>query len=369
MKSNDLPVLRWGIIATGQISSWFVRDLSLSRQDAKAIHIIQAIGTSTEQKGLKFVETYIPHVSPPPKVYASYEEVYADPHVDIIYIGTPNALHKQNCLDAIKHGKHVLCEKAFAVTSQEAREIFDSAREKGVFVMEAMWTRFFPLVQILQRLVHEEKVIGDVHRVFCDLGLDMNLATLKPESRLRSRALGAGTLLDICIYSLTWGLLMLDPRLGDDAEKPRVLAAQTLSEDDEIDIATSVLLHYPSTGKQGILTSTCMAKTPHTFCRIEGTKGYVTVDGVSASAPSAFTHYLKTSEEQSSAGSPMLIKRYEVEHEGFGLFWEADAVAVDIAACRTENGIMPWGETVRVMEIMDEARRQGGARFPQDNNK
>lgn len=367
MQSNNLPHLRWGIIGTGQISSWFARDLSLVRPDAKATHMIQAIGTSSERKGLEFVKTYIPHVSPAPKVYASYEEVYADASVDIIYIGVPNALHKQNCLNAIKHGKHVLCEKAFTITSREAKEVFAAAKQKGVFVMEAVWTRFFPLVHILQKLVHEEKVIGDVHRVFCDLGLDMDIASQKAESRLRCRALGAGTLLDICIYSLTWGLLMLDPGRGEEAEKPRLLAVQTMSEDDEIDVATSLLLFYPSTGKQGILTSTSMAKTPQTFCRIEGTNGYITVEGISASAPSAFTHYLKDSEGTSVSQSAALVKRYEVEHVGFGMFWEADAVAVDIAACKTENAIMPWTETMRVMEMMDDARRQGGARFPQDD--
>jgi predicted dehydrogenase len=356
--------VRWGIIATGQISSWFVRDLSLHRPDAKATHVIQAVGSSSSQKASEFVQKYISQVSPPPKTYASYEEVYADPDVDIIYIGTPNALHKQNCLDAIKNGKHVLCEKSFAVNAREAKEVLAAAKAKGVFIMEAMWTRFFPLVQTLQRLLHQEKSIGEVHRVFCDLGLDMDLASLGPESRLRNRALGAGTLLDICIYSLTWGLLTLGQ---ERVEEPRVVAVQSLSEDDGIDVTTSVLLHYPSMGKQGILTSTAMAKTPDVFCRIEGTTGYITVEGISASAPTAFTLYQKGTKETSSPELASLGKIYIVEHEGFGMFWEADAVALDIAEGRTENTIMPWAETLRVMEMMDEVRRQGGARFPQDD--
>lgn len=364
MPSSNLPALRWGIIATGQISSWFVRDLSLSRPDAKATHIIQAIGSSSPQKSLEFVQKYIPQVRPQPKTYASYEEVYADPDVDIIYVGTPNALHKQNCLDAIKNGKHVLCEKAFAVTAREAKDVLAAAKEKSVFIMEAMWTRFFPLVHTLQQLVHQEQSIGEVQRVFCDLGLDMDMVSLGSESRLRKRALGAGTLLDICIYSLTWGLLTLDPTR---AEKPRMVAVQSLSKDDGIDVATSVLLHYPSTGRQGILTSTAMAKTPDVFCRIEGTKGYITVEGISASAPSAFTLYPKTGEKLSTLASMPSGKRYHVEYEGFGMFWEADAVALDVGAGRTENAIMPWAETLRVMEMMDEVRRQGGARFPQDD--
>jgi predicted dehydrogenase len=365
MPSDNLPVVRWGLIGTGQISSWFVRDLSLSRQDAKATHVIQAIGSSSRQKGLHFVQNFIPQVSPPPKVYSNYEEAYGDPQVDIVYIGTPNSLHKQNCLDAISHGKNVLCEKAFALTAREAREVFTAAKEKGVFAMEAMWTRFFPLVHTLQRLIHDEKAIGDVHRVFCDLGLDMDFPSLPADSRLRDCSLGAGTLLDICIYSLTWGLLTLDSNIGGKAEKSRIVAVQSLSAEDEIDVATSVLLFYHETGKQGILTSTARSKTPYVFCRIEGTNGYITVEGVSASGPSAFTLYPKLKETPGSKSAPE-GKRYNFEHEGYGMFWEADAVAVDIAAGRTQNAIMPWAETLRVMDMLDEVRRQGEARFPQD---
>jgi predicted dehydrogenase len=363
--AENTPKLRWGIIATGQISSWFVHDLTISRVDAKARHIVQAIGSSSLQKGERFVREHIsPDVSPLPTVYGSYEEVYVDPQVDIIYVGTPHAFHKKNCLDAINSGKHVMCEKAFAITAEEAREVFDAARRKGVFVMEAMWTRFFPLVQHLQNLIHKEAVVGKIHRVFCDLGLDKYIASLGQESRLKNPALGAGTLLDICIYSLTWGIITLEDNFHEDTKRedtqPKVVAVQSLS--DSIDIATSVLLLY-SSGAQGIFTSTTMAKTPDIFCRIEGTAGYITVEGESASHPSAFTVYRKVE------GTPVGEwpgEAYTVHNPGCGLFWEADAVAMDITAGRTQNAIMPWAETLRVMEILDEIRRQGGARLPQD---
>ncbi|KAF2661796.1 NAD(P)-binding protein [Lophiostoma macrostomum CBS 122681] len=352
------PTLRWGIIATGQISSWFVRDLSLSRSDAKAKHVIAAIGSSSQEKGEAFVKEWIPKVDPAPKVYAGYDNIYNHPDVDIVYIGTPHGFHKQNCLAAISAGKHVLCEKAFTLNARDAKEVFAAAKEKGVFVMEALWTRFFPLVQELQHLIHEEKVIGNVHRVFADLGLDQDLASLGPESRLKNPALGAGTLLDVCIYSLTWGLLSLDRNIGEAAEQPVIKAVQTLS--DTIDVASTVVLFYPSTGRQAICTSTAMFRTPDVFCRIEGSEGHITVEGVSASCPSAFTVYSKG--QSLSEG-----KRFTTPNPGFGLFWEADAVAEDIAAGKKENTIMPWAETVRVLEILDEARRQGGARFPVDD--
>ena len=364
--SLSLATLRWGIIATGLISSWFVEDLVLERKDARAKHIVQAVGSSSFDKGKAFVEKHAPNASP--TVYGSYDEVYADPNVDIIYIGTPHAFHKKNCLDAIAAGKHVLCEKAFTINAKETQEVLAAAKEKGVFVMEAMWTRFHPLVLALRKMLHEDKVIGDIRRTFCDFGLEMNIAALGPESRLKNPELGAGSLLDIGIYSLTWGLITLDSEVGEAANRVNIVATQTLS--DEIDIASSILLHYPRSGRQGILTSTTEIKSDSLFCRIEGTEGYITVQGMAASAPGSFTVYSKnagsaTGDVQGEVKVPK-GKTYTFEKDGKGFFWEADAVAVDIAACRKESAIMPHAETLRVMRILDEARRQGGARFPQD---
>jgi predicted dehydrogenase len=371
MSSSSIPTLRWGIIGAGMISSWFAADLVLSRKDAKAEHIVQAIGSSSLEKGKAFITKHIPNSSP--TVYDSYEEVYSDSKVDIVYIGTPHVFHKKNCLDAIAAGKNVLCEKPFAITAKETKEVLAAAKAKGVFIMEAMWTRFNPVALTLQKKLYEERVIGDVRRTFCDFGLEMNIAALSSDSRLKNPELGAGSLLDIGIYSLTWGLLTLSSSLGEQAETPQIAAVQSLSE--EIDMASSILLHYSSTGRQGILTSTTEIKTEPVFCRIEGTNGYITVEGGVASAPSSFTVYPKNtgsatgdvSKVSGGGGGPRGADVYKFENDGFGFFWEADAVAMDIAAARKENAIMPHAETLRVMEMLDEIRRQGGARFPQDD--
>ncbi|KAF9893076.1 hypothetical protein FE257_012487 [Aspergillus nanangensis] len=350
MALDTLPTLRWGIVGTGMISSWFVSDLSLERQGKKAEHIIQAIGSSSTEKGRGFVEKHLKGKAP--TVYGSYQDLYEDANVDILYIGTPHAFHKQNCLDAIRAGKHVLCEKAFALNSREAQQIFDEAKRQGVFVMEAMWTRFFPLVQQLRRVIHHDKVIGDIDRVFCDFAMPMNIKSLPPSSRLRNAALGAGSLLDIGIYSVTWAILALEAEPGQ--ETPTILGTQRLH--DGVDVATSVILSYPD-GKQGLATCSTFTKTPSSFCRIEGSQGTVTVDGFAASAPAFFTVHAKDQEPQ----------RYDFERPGKGFYWEADAVALDIAAGRMENELMPWSETLRIMRLMDDIRRQGGAKFPQDD--
>ncbi|PVI01813.1 NAD(P)-binding protein [Periconia macrospinosa] len=359
MTSNGKPTVRWGIVATGLISSWFVADLILERKDAAANHIIQVIGSSSLQKGKGFIAQHLPNASPAPTVYGSYEQVYSDPNVDVVYIGTPHAFHKKNCLDAISHGKNILCEKTFTLNATEAKEVLDAAQAKGVFVMEAMWTRFFPLVKSIQKLVHEDKAIGRVHRVICDFAMDQHLESKGPNSRLKNLSLGASSLLDIGIYSLTWGIIGLEPPLGGSikelTEKPTILAMSTLS--DGVDIATSMILRYQD-GRQGILSShsgTGM-KTPPSFCRIEGSEGTIVVDGGAASVPNSFV--LKNNGQEE--------KKFEFERPGRGFYWEADAVALEIAAGRKESGTMPWAETLRVMQLLDETRRQGGVIFPQD---
>ncbi|KAE9373066.1 NAD(P)-binding protein [Stipitochalara longipes BDJ] len=349
-----LPTLRWGIIGTGWISTEVIKDLLIPREDAKATHIIQAIGCSSFKKGQSFARSVLPNLTP--TIYGSYSECYNDPNVDLIYIGTPHAFHKQSCLEAIAAGKHILCEKSFTLNARDATEVFAAAKEHGVFVMEAMWTRFFPLTQALHRVLHEDKLVGDIVRVFADFGLDMDIKNLGPESRLRNKALGAGSLLDIGIYSLTWGLLCLDEGVGEKAEMPKVTSFQTLT--DGVDTTSSILLFYPKTGRQGILTSTLSVKTDKVFVRVEGTKGTIFVEGQAASCPSRFRFVPKGKDQKEVV--------FGFDNPGAGFFYEADAVALDIRAERKENAIMPWSETIRVLDIMDGIRHENGALFPQD---
>ncbi|KAF6825936.1 dimeric dihydrodiol [Colletotrichum musicola] len=364
---SELPVIRWGIIATGMISSWFVEDLLISRPDAKVRHVVQAIGSSSIDRGTDFAKKYCP--SSQPAIYGSYAEVYADPAVDIVYIGTPHAFHKQNCLDAIEAGKPVLCEKAFTLNARDARQVFAKAEEKGVYVAEAMWLRHRPLVRNLRRLLHEEKAIGDVFRVYSEFGLEMDIPNLPDDSRYKQPHLGAGSLLDLGIYALTWAMLGLDPGTPNESERPKILAAQTHC--GEVEVTTSVILQYPSTGRQGVVTSTTMATgNPDVLARIQGTDGSVEVHGTVPSDPEAFTVYPKFWRDQ-NAGIVKRDegKRYDYKPVGRGYYWEADNAALDVLAGKLQSDVMPWAETIRVMEIMDEIRRQGGTVYPHDTEE
>ena len=132
-------ILTPNLTATGWMSQKFVKDLLVARPDALATHQVVAIGSSSISKAEKFVSDVITpssSSSSTPKLYDSYEGVYANPDVDVVYVGTPHTLHKQNCLDAIEKGKNVLCEKPFTINAREAEEVISKARSKGVYIME-----------------------------------------------------------------------------------------------------------------------------------------------------------------------------------------------------------------------------------------
>ena len=160
---------------------------------------MQAIGSSSVEKGKAFAAKHLKHATTQPTIYASYDEVYADPNVDCVYIGSPHGFHKRDLLAAIAAGKNILCEKAFTINAREAREVFDAARKKGVYVHEAMWLRHRPMIADLRKLLYEDKAIGDVFRTTSDFQMHVDIPNLPSTSRLKDLSLGAGSLLDIGI--------------------------------------------------------------------------------------------------------------------------------------------------------------------------
>lgn len=377
----------------------FTNDLLAPRPGAPAKHTIVALGSSSVQKGAAFVDKVWEGTpgQPRPQVYSNYQGVYDNPEVDIVYIGTPHSLHKRNCLDAIKAGKNVLCEKPFTINEKEAQEVIAAAREKGVFVMEGMiissdarglnivshddtdmrlavWTRFFPLFKALHEEIIEKKSIGEVQRFFMDFGNNMALDTLPSDSRLKDPALGAGALLDIGVYTLTYAsIIMGEWKVGKQhPQLKKVTSSMTIV--DGIDETNVVVLDYPLSrgtgfegGKTAICTSTFRYRSADDFARIEGSHGTIVIFGPAASVPSGF-RIVEGPQPRFGEADSRSVRIFNVEKpEGtMGFFWEADAVADDIASCRAENAILPLDETLRIMRLMDSIRREGGLVYPQD---
>lgn len=340
MTDNELPTLRWSIIGCGLISSWFFG--VLSRSDAAAQHTIAAIGSSSVQKGKDFAAKHCPAQTT--GMYDSYKGVYDDPNVEIVYIGTPHPMHHASVMDAIAAGKHVLCEKPMAMNAQQGHEMVEAARKKGVFLMEAILTRFFPATKELQRLIHADKVIGDVSAVWVDFGLFQPIKGRDPASRTASKRLGAGALLDIGIYSLTWTSVVLDavPNV-----RPNVSANMIFSEhedpNDRVDEQVTVILQYPEQRTQAICTASLLYKSPEIFARIERSKGSISVGGPAAAKPGFFVVKVRDDEE----------RKLDFPVEGKGFHYEADAVALDIRAGRLENETCPLSTTQTILSRMN----------------
>ncbi|CAH0054576.1 unnamed protein product [Clonostachys solani] len=370
---SDLPTLKWGIVGCGTISSRFVSDLCLGRPDATTKHVIEAVGSSSMDKASAFVAEHCP--AQKPALYDSYEALYNHVSVDIVYIGTPHVLHCENALGAIAAGKHVLCEKPFALNALETRRMIDAARAKGVFLMEgsqvsplststilkcliAVWTRFFPVAKKFQSLLHDEKAIGDIASVFVDFGLYMPISIADPTRRTASRALGAGALLDLGIYTLTWASLALDTALS--SRHPNVVASMAFASetnpDKKVDEFTSVVLQYPDLKAHAICTSSLLYKSAEEFAHVYGSKGSISVGGHMASRPQYLVVRLNGEEE----------RRLDFNVPGFGFYYEADAVGADIRAGRLENRTCSLDSTLAIMSRMDNARVQCGLTYPQE---
>jgi predicted dehydrogenase len=190
--------------------------------------------------------------------------------------------------------------------------------------------------------------------MFCDFSLEKNMETLPPTHRYKDPALGGGALLDIGIYTLMWSNIILDGKVGAEALTPEVSSTMIVVEG--VDYDDVVVVKYPKTKRIGILTASLRQEGLEEFCRIEGSKGVITLSGPGASLPRKVRIEVKGEE----------VREVDYDHVGMGFHFEADAVADDILSGRKESGVVPLEETVRMMRMMDGIRKEGGVVYPQD---
>jgi predicted dehydrogenase len=312
---TDKP-LRWGIMGTGGIAGAFAEDLKLTGSG-----VVAAVGSRTAESAGAFAEQ-----RGIPTRHGSYEALANDPDVDIVYVATPHPLHHGNARLALEAGKPVLVEKPFTMNAEEARDLVALARERDLFLMEAMWTRFLPHIRHVRELLPS---LGDVVTVTADHG---QWFAEDPAFRLFAPELGGGALLDLGIYPVSFASMILGA--------PDRVAAMVTPAFTGVDAQTSMLFGYAS-GAQAVLSCTLSAVTP-TTASIIGTAARIEVDGPFY-APASFTLIPRAGERS----------RYEYVDEGRGLRHQADEVARLLAAGETESPLMPLDETVSIMTTMD----------------
>ena len=162
-KFMEEKIIHWGILATGVIAKKFALTLSEMEKMGETVKLT-AVASRTEEAAKKFAEEY-----GAVRYYGSYEEMVKDSEIDVVYIATPNNMHYENVLLCLNGGKHVLCEKPFTLNKKDAEILFQTAREKNLFIMEAFWIRHLPVLKELQKIIRQKK-IGSIKHVRLEYG-------------------------------------------------------------------------------------------------------------------------------------------------------------------------------------------------------
>ncbi|KAK6866352.1 D-xylose 1-dehydrogenase (NADP(+)) [Apiospora arundinis] len=369
--------LNWGIMATGHIAKRFAKDLltdPLVRNTSDVCHRIVAVASSTSKEK---AEGFCVEVDAPPgevTAYSSYRELVADPAIDIVYIATPVSHHFPNAMLALEAGKHVLCEKTLTITSLQTEKLISTARAKGLFLMEAVWIRFFPLSKQVRDMV-SSGAIGTVHRVIADAsvnkGLENGELSLEDSHRMINPKLGGGAMLDLGIYSLTWIMQILyHLQTGEEKEKPHVVAAVDKYRTG-VDDMTSFLVHFPQRKTMGIgMAGLRVAAggdaefTGGPAIRIQGSVGEIQVLGP-AFKPHAYRIIRADGSAMVETVDCPFPKDPKRDGWGHGMYWEADECARCIRDGKTESDVLPLEESLVLSEVMNSVLRQGGVEYPE----
>ena len=323
--------IRWGILGTGNIAHQFARGLA-DTPDATLV----AVGSRSIDTANTFADEFDIE-----RRHPTYEELADDDGVDAVYVSTPHPFHRDNSILLLEHGKAVICEKPFTINAGDAKAVIDVARQRDVFLMEAMWTRYLPAAVRARELI-AEGAIGDVRLVQADFGFR---AGINPEGRLFNLALGGGALLDVGIYVISMASMILGPR-------PSRVASTTQIGETGVDEQSAFLLQYPS-GELAVLS--CAVRTGTAVeARIFGTEGSILLHGPFFKC-GALT--VKRGGEEEHIDLPL---------EGNGYNYEAAEVGRCLRAGLKESDVMPLDETLALMELMDSIRAQWGLSYPME---
>ncbi|MDQ1736153.1 MAG: hypothetical protein QOH56_2404 [Pseudonocardiales bacterium] len=330
---GDVPALRWGVIGTGGIAGQFVADLELLPTAS-----VTAVGSRAQDTADRFGDRF--GIG---RRYPDWQQLVTDDGVDAVYVATPHPMHHEAALLAIEAGKAVLVEKAFTVNAVQAQELVDRARARGVFLMEAMWTRHLPHIAAIRSMLADGR-LGELCTLTADHG---QWFADDPNHRLFNPMLGGGALLDLGVYPISFASMVMGT--------PERVMSMSDPAFTGVDGQVSILLGY-SGGRQAVLNTSLRGRSP-IRADIVGTEARIEIDSVWY-APSHFTVIDRDGGRE----------RFEFPHTGHGLRHQAAEVARCVSDGRLESELMPLDETVSIMQLMDEIRSQGGYRLPGDSD-
>lgn len=324
-------MVKMGIIGAGRIAGFMANTMkgmtSVSRY---------AIAARDYERAQHFAEEYGFE-----KAYGSYEELVADEEVELVYIATPHSHHYDHVKLCLEHGKHVLCEKAFTVNERQAAELFAMAKEKGLLLTEAIWTRYMPMRKTLEEVL-ASGVIGRPHMLTANLSylIDWKDRIAKPE-------LAGGALLDIGIYTLNFASMAF----GNDIEQ---ITGTAVFNEYGMDMQENITLVYRD-GRMAALNASARSLSDRRGI-IYGDKGYIETENIN-NCDGIRVYDLNRS----------LVASYDTPQQITGYEYEVEACVYAIEHGETECPQMPHEETLQMLRWMDELRRQWGIVYPMES--
>lgn len=330
--------LRWAILGPGGIARLQTHDLLANG------FTVTAVGSRRLESAQSFADEF-----GIPTAHGSYEALVADPDVDVVYVATPHPFHISAALLALDAGKHVLLEKPFTVTAADARAIVDRAAERGLVVLEAMWTRFLPhMIRIRESIAAGE--LGDVVTLLADHN---QLLPSDPTHRLQDPALAGGALLDLGIYPVSFA--------HDLFGTPTAIQASATFTSTGVDRQTAAILEFE--GERRAVLHTALDTLGPNTATVIGTLGRIEIDPVWYT-PTGFTRFDSTGE---------VAERFEPGDGGDvsapgsrGMQWQAWELERLVRDGRSSD-ILPPEESVSIMQTLDEIRRIIGLRYPMED--
>ena len=322
------------ILGAGSIAVKMSKTLSGMVAKGNDSVALYAVAARDGERALQFAREYGFE-----KAYGSYTEMLRDPDVDLVYVATPHSHHYEHMKLCLQHGKHVLCEKSFTVNARQAEEVTALARGKGLYVAEAIWTRYLPSRGMIDDLI-ADGAIGKPCVV------NANLAFLLSHiERMWNPQLAGGALLDLGVYVLNFASMVLGGNVTDIQAVARMM-------DSGVDLQDAITLTYAG-GEMAVL---CAAMNCAGDCRgvVYGTKGTLSVDTILN--PKAIT--------VTPHDRPGEARTYPVPEQITGFEYQVQAAVDAIEAGQVECRQMPHAETVRIMRLMDDIRARWGLKYP-----
>ncbi|MFX0021105.1 MAG: Gfo/Idh/MocA family protein [Candidatus Hermodarchaeota archaeon] len=322
-------IIKWGILGCGKIAYKFAEGLKVL-PEAK----LEAVASKTEGKA----ET-LGRMFGVKNIYNNYEELVNNPAVDVIYIATTHNFHYQNALLCLTHGKSVLCEKPITLNANQAEDLIKTARNKNLFLMEAMWTRFLPCINKINELIDQD-IIGDIKHITADFGINREF---DPKIRAFNPDLGGGALLDLGIYPINFVRMVYK-------QSPFKIKSTAFIGITKVDEKSCYLFEYKN-GQTAMLSSSYrLLMTDNAF--IFGTKGYLKIPDF----------YRPTKIVLKLEGKPK--KTFKLPFKSTGYNYEAIEVMKCLNSDQIESTIMPLNETLEIMKTMDIIRSQWNLKYP-----